>query len=61
MRKMNVDIDQFLYLAVRTSLCDLSDSDRLELAGEWNVCTIMVTILSITHITCSYFLSRITH
>ena len=35
MGKMNVDMHQFLHLAVTTSLYDLSDCDRLELAGEW--------------------------
>ena len=35
MGKMNVDMHRFLHLAVTTSLCDLSDGDRLELVGEW--------------------------
>jgi len=32
---MNVNMHRFLHLAVTTSLCDLSDGDRLELVGEW--------------------------
>ena len=32
---MNVDMHQFLNLAVKISLCDPSDGDRLELVGEW--------------------------
>jgi len=32
---MNVDMHWFSHLAVTTSLCYLSDGDKLELVGEW--------------------------